>query len=481
MERKAKIVATIGPTSADPQMLEQLILAGMNVARLNFSHGTHEDHAARIVAIRQLSEKLGKPVGILQDLQGPKIRVGVLDPPLDLTEGEHLRLFAEGTELELPADGEKAIPVAFAELFDSAAVGEQILLDDGHLSLEVVETHAKHLRARVLVGGKLSSHKGINLPGTRLTIPGFTEKDCADLEFGMSQGVDFVAISFVRSASDVVAVRNAMDLFEEEGVHPLVIAKLEKPEALDNLDEILQVSDGVMVARGDLGVEMSPERVPIAQKCIIQAANLRGKIVITATQMLDSMIVNPLPTRAEASDVANAIFDGTDAVMLSGETANGAYPLEAVQMMDRIVRSAEESFSEWGHEHIPSAPTQDDAASITRAARELAHDLNVAAIAVFTHSGRTAQLMSKARPRAPILAITPVQKIYQRMTLFWGAFPHLVSMSPTLRDMVNKADSHLRATGWVQPGQQVVVISGFPVSSVRASNMALLHNVGETL
>jgi pyruvate kinase len=479
MKRKAKIVATLGPSSANPQMLEQLIQAGMNVARLNFSHGTHEDHAERIANIRQIAEKLGRPVGILQDLQGPKIRVGLLDPAIDLAEGEHIRLFAEGTEL--PADDEKHIPVAFAELFDSAAVGDRILLDDGHLALQVIETYPKHLRAQVLVGGKLSSHKGINLPGVKLTIPGFTEKDRADLQFGMAQAVDFVAISFVRSASDVMAVRNAMDVFDEEGVHPLLIAKLEKPEALDNLEEILQAADGVMVARGDLGVEMSPERVPIAQKCIIQGANLHGKIVITATQMLDSMIVNPLPTRAEASDVANAIFDGTDAVMLSGETASGAYPLESVQMMDRIVRSAEESFSEWGHENIPSAPTQDDAASITRAARELAHDLNVAAIAVFTNSGHTAQLMSKNRPRAPILAITPIKETYQRMTLFWGCFPHLVSMSSTLRDMVNRADSHLLAEGWVKAGQQVVVISGFPVSSVRASNMALLHNIGETL
>lgn len=479
MERKAKIVATIGPASMDKEMLKQLILAGMNVARLNFSHGTHAEHAARIACIRELSDELGIPVGILQDLQGPKIRVGILEPPLDLAEGEYVKLFAEGSPL--PVEDEKHIPVVFAELFDSAEVGNRILLDDGHLALQVVETAAKYLRANVLVGGKLSSHKGINLPGARLTIPGFTEKDRADLEFGMSQNVDFVAISFVRSANDVMAVRNAMDVIDEEGVHPLVIAKLEKPEVLDILHEIFHVADGVMVARGDLGVEMSPERVPIAQKRIIRGANLHGKIVITATQMLDSMIVNPLPTRAEASDVANAIFDGTDAVMLSGETASGAYPLEAVQMMDRIVRSAEESFTEWGHENIPDAPTQDDAASITRAARELAHDLNVAAIAVFTHSGRTAQLMSKARPRAPILAITPIKETYQRMTLFWGAFPHLVPMSPTLRDMVNKADSHLMATGWVQPGQQVVVISGFPVSSVRASNMALLHNVGETL
>jgi pyruvate kinase len=461
------------------EMLEKLILAGMNVARLNFSHGTHAEHADRIACIRELAEKLGKPVGILQDLQGPKIRVGTLDPAMDLSEGETVTLYAEN--VKAPENQEKAIPVAFAELFDCATNGDRILLDDGHLSLGVVETGKSFLRAQVLVGGRLSSHKGINLPGVRLTIPGFTDKDRADLAFGLTQNVDFVAISFVRSAQDVETIKNEMEALDEEGAHPLVIAKLEKPEALDNLEEILAVADGVMVARGDLGVEMSPEHVPIAQKRIIQAANQHGKIVITATQMLDSMIMNPLPTRAEASDVANAIFDGTDAVMLSGETASGGYPLEAVQMMDRIVRSAETSFQEWGHYNSPSVATGDDAASMTRAARELAHDLNVAAIAVFTHTGRTALLMSKARARVPILAFTPAQATVGRMALLWGVSPYFVPMSSTLRDMVNKADAKLTASGWLQPGQQVVVISGFPVSTVRPSNMALLHNVGEKL
>jgi len=479
MKRKAKIVVTIGPSSMSVSMLEHLIQAGMNVARLNFSHGTYEEHATWIACIRSLSEKLGMPVGILQDLQGPKIRVGVLETSFELIKGEYVKMFAEGSNIQ--GNGEKHIPVVFTELFDSVAVGDRILLDDGQLALQVVESYQKHLRAQVLVGGKLSSHKGINLPGVRLTMPGFTEKDRADLEFGLSQKVDFVAISFVRSDEDVLAVRHAMELFDEEDGYPLVIAKLEKPEALDNLEAILKVSDGVMVARGDLGVEMLPELVPVAQKRIIQMANSHGKIVITATQMLDSMISNPLPTRAEASDVANAIFDGTDAVMLSGETASGAYPLEAVQMMDRIVRSAEESFPEWGHNNLPDPLLHDDAASMTRAARELAHDLNVAAIAVFTHTGRTALLMAKARPRVPVLAITPIIEAYRRMTLFWGTVPHLVSMSSTLREMINKADSRLMATSWVQPGQQVIIINGFPVSNVRPSNMALLHTIGESL
>jgi pyruvate kinase len=345
----------------------------------------------------------------------------------------------------------------------------------------VVETNAKDLRAKVLTGGRLSSHKGINLPGVRLTIPGFTEKDRADLAFGMSQEVDYIAISFVRTPHDIKLVHDAMHEMDDLGAHPLVIAKLERPEGLDNLHEILHVADGVMVARGDLGVEMPPETVPIAQKRIIEAANRHGRIVITATQMLDSMITNPLPTRAEASDVANAIFDGTDAVMLSGETASGAYPLEAVQFMDRIVRAAEADFGVWGHYHIPDAPTGDDAASMTRAARELAHDLNVTAVAVFTHSGRTGLLMSKARPRVPIIAFTPVTHSFGRMTLFWGVHPHLVQLDSTLREMVNQADKRLMATGLVEEGQQVVVVSAFPVTRVRPSNFAMLHNVGEKL
>jgi pyruvate kinase len=479
MDRKAKIVATIGPACENEGFLEHLLRAGMNVARLNFSHGTHEEHKKRILCLRKLSENLNIPLGILQDLQGPKIRVGVLDPAIELETGERVKLFAEGSEP--PQNGEKHIPVAFVELFESVSVGDRILLDDGHLSLKVIETHQTHLCAEVLVGGKLSSHKGINLPGVRLDIPGFTEKDRTDLAFGLSQNVDFVAISFVRTAQDVVAVRDAMVELDEQGAHPLVIAKLEKPEALDNLEEILKVADGVMVARGDLGVEMSPESVPIAQKHIIMEANRHGKVVITATQMLDSMIVNPLPTRAEASDVANAIFDGTDAVMLSGETASGAYPVDAVQMMDRIVRQAEANFADWGHPNPPNKATHDDAASMTRAARELAHDLNVAAVAVFTNTGRTAQMMSKARPRVPILAFTPVTGTFARMALFWGVIPYLVPMASTLREMVNQADSKLMATNWVVPGQQVVIISGFPVNTMRPPNMALLHNVGEKM
>ncbi|HNK64664.1 MAG TPA: pyruvate kinase, partial [Anaerolineales bacterium] len=299
--RNTKIVATIGPASDSEQALEALIKAGMNVARLNFSHGTHEQHAMRIARIRAVSKKLEMPVGILQDLQGPKIRVGRLETPLQLSVGEEVCLYA--TQDTPPKNGNQVIPVDFRELFDSVQTGDKLLLDDGRLALKVTSAEGRLVHANVLVGGALSSHKGINLPGVKLRIAGFTEKDKADLAFGISQGVDAVAISFVRSADDVVSVRAAIQEFSEPGRAPFLVAKLEKPEALDELEAILDVVDGVMVARGDLGVELPPERVPPLQKMIIRAANARAKLVITATQMLESMIVNPLPTRAEASDV----------------------------------------------------------------------------------------------------------------------------------------------------------------------------------
>jgi pyruvate kinase len=478
MNRKAKIVATIGPASQEEHVLESLIQAGMNVARLNFSHGTHEQHAERIALIRQVSARLGKAVGILQDLQGPKIRVGQLDAPLQLEEGEQVILYVSGTTPS--GNGEKKIPVDFRQLFDSVRPADRLLLDDGRLALEVISVKDRHqLTAKVIVGGPLSSHKGINLPGVRLRISGFTEKDEADLAFGIQHDVDAVAISFVRTVDDVKKVRYAMERFARGGRVPMLIAKLEKPEALDNLDQILDNVDGVMVARGDLGVELPPERVPALQKHIIRAANARAKLVITATQMLESMIANPLPTRAEASDVANAIFDGTDAVMLSAETASGKYPVQAVEMMDRIVREAEAHFFEWGTEQVVQGFEQSDAASMARAAQALANDKNVKAVACFTTQGRTAWLMSKIRPRVPIMAFTPDFKTYSRMAFMWGVRPQQVQFATSLEEMLDYVDTALMRSDVVQPGDQVVLICGFPVGAVRPPNMALLHTVGE--
>ena len=478
MIRKAKIVATIGPASQSEDVLEKLILAGMNVARMNFSHGTHEQHAERIARLRSVSKKLGICVGVLQDLQGPKIRVGALAEPIQLAEGEVVTLFATGTS---PAgDAEKNIPVDFRQLFDSVRASDRLLLDDGRLTLEVLSVKERDaLSARVVVGGLLSSHKGINLPGVRLRIAGFTDKDEADLAFGISHNVDAVAVSFVRTVEDVKKVRYAMERFSNGKRLPLLIAKLEKPEALDNLDSILEVVDGVMVARGDLGVELPPERVPVQQKHIIRTANRQAKLVITATQMLESMITNPLPTRAEASDVANAIFDGTDAVMLSAETAAGSYPVESVQMMDRIIREAETHFLEWGMEQPVSGFEHSDAASMARASQVLANDKNVTAVACFTMQGQTAWLMSKIRPRVPIMAFTPEPGTVRRLAFLWGVRPQLVPFVNSLEEMIEHVDTALMRSDVVGSGDQVVLVCGFPVGAVRPPNMALLHTVGE--
>ncbi len=477
MNRKAKIVATIGPASQDEAVLEKLILAGMNVARVNFSHGTPAEHAERIGTIHRVADKLGVPVGILQDLQGPKIRVGALPAPLQLSDGEMVTLYATGNGAESGKD--KQIPVDFQQLFDSVKQGERLLLDDGRLTLEVVSVKERTCTARVVVGGPLTSHKGINLPGVRLNIAGFTEKDEADLAFGISQNVDGVAISFVLSAEDVKKVRAAMERISAGKRLPLLIAKLEKPQAMDQLDAILDYVDGVMVARGDLGVELPPERVPSLQKHIIRTANARAKLVITATQMLESMITNPLPTRAEASDVANAIFDGTDAVMLSAETASGSYPVEAVQMMDRIVREAESHYLEWGKVFgAIDGLEASDTAALARAAQAMANDKNVKAVACFTTQGLTAWLMSKIRPRVQIMGFSTNDEVYRRLAFLWGVQPQRVPFAKSLEDMLEHVDTALMQSEVVVPGDQVVLVCGFPVGTIRTPNMALLHTVG---
>ena len=472
MDRKAKIVATIGPASQDEAVLEKLLLAGMDVARLNFSHGTHESHSARIKSLRAVAARLGQPLAILQDLQGPKIRVGVLQEPLTLMAGQLVRLYTEDAAKPVGV----SIPVDFPQLFGAVKPGNRILLDDGRLVLTVQAVGRKQLAAVVKTGGVLSSHKGINLPEVSLEIPAFTEKDSEDLAFGLSLGVDVVAMSFVQTAQDLKIVRELVKSGGENS--PLLIAKLERPKALDNLKEILDGVDGVMVARGDMGVEMAPEDVPGAQKRIIQAANRKGKLVITATQMLESMIHSPLPTRAEASDVANAIYDGTDAVMLSAETAMGEYPAESVALMDRIVCQAEKNYDQWGRGQVLETDEHDDAVAIARAAKELAQDRDVEAIAVFTRTGRTALLMSKARPCVPVLAFTPVEETYRRMALVWGVTPYRVPWADSMEEMIGHVETALRESGLVLPGGQVVVVSGFPVRNFRQPNMALLHTVG---
>jgi pyruvate kinase len=475
MIRKTKIVCTLGPSSSSDEILASMLAAGMDVARLNFSHGVHADHRARIVQLRALSRKSGKPLTILQDLQGPKLRIGELPGDgIELKEGEFVSLITMGAQ---DFNG-PSIPFDFPKIYASLAVGRHILLDDGKVELEVTAVTPKSAEARVVLGGRLSSHKGVNLPGTPLPIPSFTDKDAIDLVFGLEQGVDAVAISFVRRPEDVEEVRAFIAKHTDRKV--VLIAKLERPEALDQLEEILHVADGVMVARGDLGVELSPARVPSIQKEIIRSANRNGKLVITATQMLDSMMHAPRPTRAEASDIANAIFDGTDAVMLSGETAAGEYPVESVHMMETIVCEAEDHYAKWGHcADFSEADTQDDATIMTRAGRVLANDKNVTAVVVFTASGRTAELMAKVRPGVPILAFTPEENTFHQMGLLWGVRAFMTEFVSDTEKMIAMLEKELLRLGRVKPGEQVVIIAGYPVGARRPPNLAMLHMIGE--
>jgi pyruvate kinase len=481
--RKAKIVCTLGPASTDETVLVRMIQAGMNVARLNFSHGTHEQHALFMNTIRKLSKELEKPVTILQDLQGPKLRVGRLPQEgIRLQAGQQVVLTrVQMDEQASPlANGKIVIPMDVPDLENSLSPGNNILMDDGHLELEVTNIRGNAVEAQVVLGGLLTSNKGVNLPGARLNFPGFTEKDRQDLAFGLQQGVDALAISFVRTAADIETVRQAIQTLAPHRAATPIIAKLELPDAIQNLEEITRAADGVMVARGDLAVETSPATVPILQKRMIAAANRNDKIVITATQMLESMIQNPRPTRAEASDVANAVLDGTDAVMLSAESAVGNYPVESVAMMDSIVREAEQHFVEWGVvDPSPDEMTEVDAKTLARAARQLAHDRNVARIAVFTRSGRTARYMSKARPRVPIMAFTPEEETYHRMGMYWGVTPYLVPYASDVESMLERVEKALLTATELRSGEQVVLIASYPVGEGGPPNFALLHTVGE--
>lgn len=480
MERFAKIVCTLGPSSNTREAIQALVSAGMNVARLNFSHGTHEAHGHLIDLLREISEERGLAITILQDLQGPKLRIGKLPgDKLVLQAGDHV-VISSSESLHVD-EGEKFIPLEIPGLHEALKPGNHILLDDGNLEMEVSSVDGERIEAQVTLGGLLKSNKGVNLPGATLNTPCFTEKDREDLQFGLQKGVDMVAISFVRNAADIQTVRQAIqNLSDEKEVRQTpIIAKLERPEALEDLKEIMSVTDGVMVARGDLGVEMSPAAVPIAQKEIISSANAHAKLVITATQMLDSMINNPRPTRAEATDVANAVFDGTDAVMLSGETAAGKYPVESVRMMDSIVRRAEMDLQKWGKIDFDSElPKQSDPVSITKAAKELAMDRDVAAIVVFTQSGKTARLMSKVRPPVPIFAFTPELSTFRKMGMYWGVTPILVPYADTLEMMIKHVETAIATTTDLAPGEQVVLISGFPVGAYRQPNLALLYTLG---
>ena len=470
--RRAKIIATIGPSSNTEATLRDLLRLGMDVARLNFSHGSHEEHVRNIERIRRAARREGRTVCILQDLQGPKIRTGRLKghEPVLLETGSRVVI----TPRDVPGTS-TLIATTFAGLAREVGPGARILLSDGLIELRVRNRRGHDVECDVVNGGLLAEHQGINLPGVALTIPALTDKDRKDLEFGLKHEVDMVAISFVRSASDV---REVKQLIIEHGSDVPVIAKLEKPQALEELEEILEAADGVMVARGDLGVEMLPEQVPVIQKHVIRRAAEWRKPVIIATQMLESMIENPRPTRAEASDVANAVFDGTDAVMLSGETASGRYPREAVAMMGRIVVEAEHSmpsFSEArrrrNRQHVSVAE------AICESIAHAAEDLPMGAIAVFTETGNTGRMISKYRPRVRIYAFSHTGPVCNRLNLYWGVHPvQRRGQSRTAEDMVNTAERELLHQGQLRPGDVLGVVAGTQMSA-GSTNFMRLHTV----
>jgi pyruvate kinase len=484
MDRRAKIVATVGPASWDKKVLSQLIKIGVNVFRLNFSHGTYEEHELVIQRIRSIADDLQQPIALLQDLQGPKIRVGELqDGSVVLEPGKILVINPQAI-----LGNQECISVDYPGIYKVVHSGSRILLDDGSLELSVEKVSGEEITTRVIVGGQLKSHKGVNVPNALIDLNPLTDKDLTDLTFGLRHEVDAIALSFVRSSKDIELLRTHIRQIKPDCSDLPIIAKLERPEALNHLREIVNIADGVMVARGDLGIEMSPEAVPIAQKQIIAEANRQGKLVITATQMLESMIQSPRPTRAETTDIANAIFDGTDAVMLSGETAIGKYPQKSVEMMQAIICKAEENLDQWGHwkgavdDSTDNSTSQseyahDDALSMARAARELAHDRNVAAIAVFTLSGRTALLMSKVRPRVPILAFTPSTRTFQKLAFCWGVIPNKVPHANSVEEMLEIVEHCLVENTSIKTGQQIVLISGFPVGSMCPPNLAILYTI----
>ncbi|MGC8784777.1 MAG: pyruvate kinase [Armatimonadota bacterium] len=474
--RCTKIVCTIGPATESPDRLRALMEAGMDVARLNFSHGTHESHGRVIEHIRRLSKQLDKPIAILQDLCGPKNRLGVLpEEGVQIETGQKVRfvLAGEGTDAE-------NIPLPSSTLFALVRPGERILIDDGSIEVTVTQRDLNTIHGEVRIGGVLRSHKGVNLPDTRLPVTSVTERDLDDLRFGIQQGVDWVAVSFVREPEDLQPVRYTI---EAAGADVRVIAKIEKREAVENLGKILEAADGIMIARGDLGVEMPIDEVPLIQKEIIALCNRAGKPVITATQMLESMISAPHPTRAEATDVANSILDGTDAVMLSGETAVGQYPIEAVQVMHRIASRAEQALKE-GVVVQPSQPVA-GSLSVTEAVAEavchIAYDINACAIICATTSGSTARLVSKYRPKTPIVAFTPSKSTYRQLALSWGVRPRLIPQVYTMEEMLQTAVNTAVDMGLAHEGDKVVITAGVPIGVPGNTNLIKVHTIGQPI
>lgn len=459
---KTKIVCTIGPSSGSPEVIGALIKNGMSVARLNFSHGSHKEHGRLIRDIRAASQAEGRPVAILQDLCGPKIRVGEIPGEgIQLSAGEQLVL----TGQKEPA-GDNHVPVSFGDLPSQVKVGDRILLADGFMELVVQQTTLSDIICQVITGGVLTSRKGINLPSSTLNIPSLTEKDKRDLSFGLEMNVDYIALSFVRTAADI---HNIKKLIHRQNKQTPVIAKIEKHEALAHIDAILAAADGIMVARGDLGVEIPLENVPSIQKMLVRKANALGKPVIIATQMLRSMVSSPRPTRAEATDVANGVLDGTDAIMLSEETAIGQYPLQAVHFMALIAHSAEQGYPHGDYLRMP--PRKDIAESVANAACALARNLEAAAIVATTRSGSTAAQIARYRPSQPIVALSPDATSVQRLALYWGCRPLFLETIEDTDEMVEQAAAKALEQGHVRKGDKVVITAGRPIWAHGATNM----------
>ncbi|MFB5085081.1 pyruvate kinase [Symbiobacterium thermophilum] len=476
MLRKTKIVATIGPASEQVEVLTRLIEAGVDVCRLNFSHGTLDEQRRRIENIREAGRRVGKDVAIMIDLKGPEIRIGTFENgKIELRDGD---LFTLTTE---PCVGnQERVWVQYPGIVHDVVEGGYLLLDDGNLTFQAVEVTPTEIRCRVIVGGVLSDRKKVNLPGTKVSLPALSEKDIEDIRFGVEMGVDFVAGSFIRKAQDVLEIRRVI---EEAGGHQQIISKVESQEGFDNLEAILQVSDGLMVARGDLGVEVPTEEVPLMQKRMIERANAMGKPVITATQMLESMVNRPRPTRAEASDVANAIMDGTDAIMLSAESAAGKYPVEAVRTMAMIARRTEEALD---HSQLMArrgrfGRMDSVTEAISHATVTTAHDLGATAIVSATTSGFTARMVSKYRPGCPIIAVTPDPRVARQLRLVWGVFPVVEPVASGTEDLTQRAVEGALVSGLVKNGDLVVITAGLPVGVKGTTNLLKVHTVADVL
>jgi len=460
--RRTKMVCTIGPSSATADIVRQLIAGGMNVARLNFSHGSHHEHLEKIAMLRSLAAQMQRPVAILQDLAGPKIRVGpIRHPGIRLEPGQRLVL----TRTPIEGAGDR-VSVSYPDLPAEVKIGDRIMLADGLMECVVRETSADDIVCEVVTGGLLTSHKGVNLPSGTIKAPSLTPKDKVDLLFGLEHRVDFVALSFVRKADDI---RAAKRIIRDQQSYTPVIAKIEKHEALDNIDDIIAEADGIMVARGDLGVEIPLEKVPGIQKVLIRKANMAGKPVIIATQMLRSMVDSPRPTRAEATDVANGVLDGADAVMLSEESASGDYPVEAVQYMDRIARTAEERYPHQKYLHLMHQ--KDVSEAVANAACVLADHLDASAIVATTRSGATARHISRFRPNTRLIALSPEKKTVRQLTLIWGCHPVYMSISSDTDRMIETAAEMALQTGVVSGGDTVVITAGRPAWEEGATNL----------